>query len=121
MAVEISQAGTVLSRRQVIRFWVRKSSENGKIVTMTFLENSVGSGRQHKELDIGDFQQDPRFIVPRPFWPFGRHRQSAESETLDLVSFPMKTMRIKFETVQGPYSSILSINWHRIINLILRF
>jgi hypothetical protein len=118
MTVQIHQAGTILSARQVIRFWERNSSNKGKTITMTFLGNSVGSGLQHRELDIGEFKQDPNFVLPLNF---GRPRRSAESETLDIISVvPQKTLRVKFETVQGSYDSVLPIKWQMITNLILR-
>jgi hypothetical protein len=103
LAVKIKQAGTTMSQGQVIRFWRRTSSEKEKIVTMTFLESSTDDGPNHKELDIGQFRQDPKFVIPRTIVGI---RRPEESDALDIFSVvPQKSLRIKFETIQGSYNS----------------
>lgn len=94
MSVEIRQAGTITSRRQVIRFWRREFSERRPTVTMTYLETSIRDGQKHKEFDLGKFIQDPKFVIPRIPWIGGR------SETLEVSSvvLPM-SLRIKFEKI----------------------
>ena len=113
MSIEIRQAiaqetGVITSNRQVIRFWKREStdkSDKRPVVTMTYLETSLGDGCSHKELNIGRFTRDPQYVIS---W-IGIGKRPKESETIEISSVsPKMCLRIKFEAIEGRYQQSLS-------------
>jgi hypothetical protein len=108
-AVEIAEADnivSIVSRRQVIRFWQRKFPNKRPLVTMTLLQSSILDGRQHKEIDIAKFKADPEYHIPRTFPGIRRH---TESNILDIFPSVLntRTLHIKFDLVQGALNVIL--------------
>jgi hypothetical protein len=112
MSIEIrlaiaQEAGVITSKRQVIRFWKREStdkSDKRPVVTLTYLETSLGDGRSHKELNIGRFTRDPQYVIS--WMGIGRPK---ESETIEIFSVsPQMCLRIKFEAIEGRYQQSVS-------------
>lgn len=101
-AIEITEASTIVARRQVVRLWQRRRQNELTIVTMTFFPSSIES-RRHREINLAEYSATTRFHVPM-------FKRPSESETVDIVpsvSAPRgtKTVRIKFGSAKGAFQT----------------
>ncbi|CAN8099215.1 unnamed protein product [Discula destructiva] len=94
-AVEITEASTIVARRQVIRLWQRRRLNEMTIATMTFFPSSI-EGRKHREINLADYSATIKSHSPM-------FRRQNESDAVDLLPSmtarrSTKKIRVKFES-----------------------
>lgn len=97
-AIEITEASTIIARRQVIRFWQRKRPNELAIATMTFFPSSLES-KKHREIDLAEYRATTKFHTPLL-------KRQSESDTVDVgpsvsARRGTKAVRVKFGSVTG--------------------
>lgn len=97
-AIEITEASTVIARRQVIRLWQRRRQNELSIATMSFFPSSTGT-RKHREIDLADYRAVTKVHTPM----FKRQGEFVMVDVVPSVSARRhtKVVRIKFGSAQG--------------------
>lgn len=101
-AIEISEARTIVARRQVIRLWQRNRKNELAIATMTFFLSSFES-KKHREVDLADYSATTKCYTPI-------FKRQSESDTIELVPSVSarngtKVVRVKFGSAKGACQS----------------
>lgn len=93
-AIEITEAGTIVARRQVIRLWQRRRLNELAIATLSFFPSSL-EGKKHREFDLAEYSATAKFHSPL-------FKRQNESDTVELSPRRgTKALRVKFGSATG--------------------